>query len=117
MGVKPDGDKCDPACGVCTPAYGKVYAYYTDDNGKEQRNNYYKATVEFFEYCGVAANKPITTYTSNWAFDHGGGKGTNHYKHTQSASNNNYTKSDPAQGLTLDAKYIKGHATITYSEK
>lgn len=117
IGIQPDGDKCAPTCGTCTPAKGKVYAFYKDENGKEQRNNYYKASVEFFEYCGVAAGKPLTTYTSNWSFTHHQGQGTNHFKHTQNSSHNNYTKSDPAQGLTLDAKYIKGHANIVYSEK
>ena len=115
VGVQPSGAKCDPKCGVCTPTYGKVYAWYTNDKGAQVRNNYYKATVEFFEYCGVAGSKPITTYTSNWKFDHGGGQGTNHLNHSQKASHNNYTKSDPAQGLTVDGKYISGHATITYS--
>ncbi len=115
VGIKPDGNKCAPTCGVCTPAYGKVYAWYTDDKGKQQRNNYYKATVEFFEYCGTSAGKPLTTYTSNWNFQHHQGKGNNRFKHTQKSSHNNYTKSDPAQGLTVDAKKIKGQATIVYS--
>lgn len=115
IGIKPDGDKCAPTCGVCSPAYGKVYAYYKDDNGKEQRNDYHKASVEFFEYCGVAAGKPLTTYTSNWAFQHHKGKGTGRFKHTVKSSHNNYTKSDPARGLTMDAKKIKGQATIVYS--
>ena len=117
VGVKPDGHKCDPGCGACSPSYGKVYAWYTNDSGKEVRNNYYKASVEFFEYCGVAGTKPVTAYTSNWAFDHGGGQGNKHFHYEQKASHNNYTKSDPAQGLTVDGKYISGHATITYSEK
>ena len=117
VGVQATGAKCDPSCGVCTPTYGKVYAWYTNDSGDEVRNNYYKATVEFFEYCGVAGTKPITAYTSNWTFDHGGGQGTNHYAHTQKSSHNNYTKDDPAQGLTVDGNHIHGHATIVYSEK
>ena len=117
VGIQADGNKCDPTCGGCKPTYGKVYAWYTNDKGEEVRNNYYKATVEFFEYCGVAGTKPVTTYTSNWTFDHGGGQGTNKYKHTHKAKNNSYTKSDPSQGLTVDSKYISGHATITYSEK
>ena len=117
VGVQPDGHKCDPGCGTCSPSYGKVYAWYTNDSGKEVRNNYYKASVEFFEYCGVAGTKPVTAYTSNWAFDHGGGQGNKHFHYEQKASHNNYTKSDPAQGLTVDGKYISGHATITYSEK
>ena len=117
VGIKPTGDKCSPNCGACNPAYGKVYAYYKDSKGNEQRNNYYKATVEFFEYCGVSGSKPVTSYTSNWTFDHGGGQGTNHIKHDQSSSHNNYTKSSPAQGLTLDASHIHGHATITYTDK
>lgn len=115
IGIKPDGDKCAPTCGVCSPAYGKVYAYCKDDDGKEQRNDYHKASVEFFEYCGVAAGKPLTTYTSNWAFQHHKGKGTGRFKHTVKSSHNNYTKSDPARGLTMDAKKIKGQATIVYS--
>ncbi|MEO1660534.1 MAG: hypothetical protein AAFR51_06070 [Pseudomonadota bacterium] len=115
VGVQPTGAKCDPKCGVCTPTYGKVFAWYTNDKGEQVRNNYYKATVEFFEYCGVAATKPVTTYTSNWAFDHGGGQGTNNITHTQKATHNNYTKSSPAQGLTVDGNHISGHATITYS--
>ncbi|MFN3211636.1 MAG: hypothetical protein ACE37M_00900 [Henriciella sp.] len=117
VGVQATGAKCDPKCGVCTPTIGKVYAWYKDSSGEEVRNNYYKATVEFFEYCGVAGTKPITTYTSNWAFDHGGGKGTNHYKHIDKSTHNSYTKSDPAQGLTVDGNHISGHATIVYSEK
>ena len=115
IGFKPDGDKCAPSCGVCTPSYGKVYAYYRDDSGKELRNDYHKATVEFFEYCGVAAGKPLTTYTSNWSFQHHKGKGTGRFKHKVKSSHNNYTKSDPAQGLTMDAKKIRGQATIVYS--
>ena len=115
VGIKPDGNKCAPTCGTCSPAYGKVYAWYRDDKGNEQRNNYYKASVEFFEYCGVSAGKPLTTYTSNWNFEHHQGKGTNRFKHKDKGSHNNYTKSDPAQGLTLDAKKIHGHATIVYS--
>lgn len=117
VGVQPNGDKCDPGCGACSPSYGKVYAWYTNSSGKQVRNNYYKATVEFFEYCGVAGNKPLTTYTSNWAFDHGGGKGTKHFHYVQNDSHNSYTRSNPAQGLTVDANYIHGHATITYSER
>ena len=117
VGIKPDGDKCTPTCGAGNPAYGKVYAFYKDSKGVEQRNNYYKATVEFYEYCGVSGTKPVTSYTSNWRFDHGGGQGTNHINHNQSSSHNSYTKSEPSQGLTLDAKYIHGHATITYSDK
>lgn len=116
VGVQPTGHKCAPNCGACTPTIGKVYAYYKDDDGNEQRNNYYQASVEFSEYCGVAATKPITTYTSNWSFDHGTGKGTGEFEHDQSSSHNSYTKSDPAQGLTLDGKYISGHAKITYSQ-
>ena len=115
VGIQPTGDKCAPNCGGCTPTIGKVYAYYDDDDGNEQRNNYYQASVEFFEYCGVAASKPITTYTSNWKFDHGTGKGTGKFNHDQKSSHNSYTKSSPAQGLTLDGKYISGHATITYT--
>jgi hypothetical protein len=117
VGVQPNGDKCDPGCGACSPSYGKVYAWYTNDSGNEVRNNYYRATVEFSEYCGVAGNKPITTYTSNWAFDHGGGQGTKHFHHEEKSSHNSYTTSNPAQGLTVDAKHISGHATITYSER
>ena len=117
VGVQPTGEKCDPKCGFCTPSYGKVYAWYEDESGKDVRNNYYKASVEFFEYCGVAGTKPVTAYTSNWAFDHGGGQGNKHFHYEQKASHNNYTKSDPAQGLTVDGKYISGHATISYSEK
>lgn len=117
VGVQPDGHKCDPRCGACSPSYAKVYSWYTDDGGQEVRNNYHKPSVEFSEYCGVAGNKPITTYTSNWAFDHSGGKGTKHFHYVQKASHNSYTKANPAQGLTVDGKYISGHATITYSEK
>ncbi|MEM9572287.1 MAG: hypothetical protein AAF996_12550 [Pseudomonadota bacterium] len=117
IGVQPAGKKCSPNCGACTPTIGKVYAYYTDSKGNEQRSNYYEPSVEFFEYCGVAGTKPITTYTSNWSFDHGTGKGTGVFNHQQSASHNSYTSSNPAQGLTVDGKYISGHATITYSEQ
>ncbi len=117
IGIKPTARKCSTVCGACNPAVGKVYAYYKDENGKEQRNNYYEAKYEFFEYCGVTANKPITAYTSNWSFDHGDGKGSERYKHKQKASNKAYTSSDPAKGLTFDAKKVSGHATITYSEK
>lgn len=116
VGIQPTGKKCAPNCGGCTPTIGKVYAYYEDDDGNEQRNNYYQAAVEFFEYCGVAGSKSITTYTSNWTFDHGTGKGTGKFSHDQKSSHNSYTKSDPAQGLTVDGKYISGHATITYSQ-
>lgn len=115
VGVQATGSKCSPNCGGCSPTVGKVYAYYFDDKGDEQRNNYYEPSVEFFEYCGFAGTKSITTYTSNWAFDHGTGKGTGKFKHSQKASNNSYTKSDPAQGLTVDGKYISGHATISYN--
>lgn len=115
VGIKPDGNKCAPSCGTCSPSVGRVYAWYKDDNGKEQRNNYYEASVEFFEYCGVTAGKPLTTYTSNWNLERHQGKGNNRFKHKDKSSHNNYTKSDPAQGLTLDAKKIHGHATIVYS--
>jgi len=117
VGIQPDGHKCDPECGACSPSYGKVYAWYTNESGKRERNNYYKASVEFFEYCGVTANKPVTAYTSNWAFDHGGGKGKKHFHYEQKSSHNSYTKYNPARGLTVDGKYISGHADITYSEK
>lgn len=117
IGVQPTGKKCSTNCGACTPTIGKVYAYYTDSKGNEQRSNYFEPSVEFFEYCGVAANKPITTYTSNWSFKHGTGKGTGAFKHDQSSSHNSYTSSSPAKGLTVDGKYISGHATITYSNK
>ena len=117
VGVQPDGHKCDPGCGACSPSYGKVYAWYTNDSGKRVRNNYYKATVEFSEYCGVAGDKPVTTYTSNWSFDHGGGKGTKRFTYEQKSSHNSYTKYNPARGLTVDGKYISGHAEITYSER
>ena len=117
IGIQPTARKCAPNCGACTPAIGKIYAYYKDKNGDEQRNNYYEARYEFFEYCGVAANKPITAYTSNWDFDHGDGKGDEHYKHKQKSSNKAYTSSNPAKGLTFDAKRVSGHANITYSEK
>lgn len=117
VGIKATGQKCSPNCGACNPTVGKVYAYYKDSKGDEQRNNYYEATLEFFEYCGVAGSKSITTYTSNWTFDHGGGKGTNEIKHSQSSSHNSYTSGDPATGLTVDAKYVSGHANITYSDE
>ena len=117
IGVKPTARKCAPNCGACNPAVGKIYAYYKDKNGNEQRNNYYEATYEFFEYCGTAANKPVTAYTSNWSFDHGDGKGNEAYKHSQKSSNKAYTSSNPAKGLTFDAKRVSGHANITYSEK
>ena len=116
VGVQPTGKKCSTNCGGCTPTIGKVYAYYTDGKGVEQRSNYYQASVEFFEYCGVSGGKPITTYTSNWTFDHGTGKGTGRFDHSQSATHHSYTSSNPAKGLTVDGKYISGHATITYSE-
>ena len=115
VGIKADGNKCSPNCGGCNATVGKVYAYY-DDKGSETRNNYYEATLEFFEYCGVSGDKPITTYTSNWTFDHGGGKGTNKYAHDQSSSHNSYTSSSASKGLTVDKKYVSGHATITYSD-
>ena len=117
IGVKPTGRKCSTNCGACNPALGKVYAYYADENGNLVRNNYFQAKYEFFEYCGVAATKPVTTYTSNWSFNHGGGKGDNRYAHAQKSKSNGYTASSPAKGLTFDAKYVSGHATITYSEK
>ena len=117
VGVQPDGHKCDPECGACSPSYGKVYAWYTDEGGKSVRNNYYKPSVEFFEYCGVSGDKPVTAYTSNWAFDHGGGKGTKHFHYEQNSSHNSYTKYNPARGLTVDGKYISGHAEITYSDR
>lgn len=116
IGIQPTARKCATNCGACNPSVGKVYAYYTDENGKEQRNNYYEATYEFFEYCGVTANKPITSYTSNWSFDHGDGKGVERYKHSQKSSNQAYTSGNPATGLTFDAKKVSGHATITYTE-
>ncbi len=115
VGIKPDGHKCAPTCGVCTPAKGRVYAWYTDDKGNQQRNNYYEASVEFFEYCGVTAGKPLTTYTSNWNLEKHQGQGNNRFKHKDKSSHNNYTRSDPAQGLTMDAKKIHGQATIVYS--
>ena len=117
IGIQPTARKCAPNCGACNPAVGKVYAYYKDKNGDEQRNNYYEATYEFFEYCGASANKPVTAYTSNWTFDHGDGKGIEAYKHSQKSSHNAYTSSNPAKGLTFDAKRVSGHATITYTEK
>ena len=116
VGVQATGSKCSPSCGGCTPTIGKVYAYYDDSHGDEQRNNYYEPSIEFFQYCGIAGNKTITTYTSNWVFDHGTGKGTGKFNHSQKSSTNSYTKSDAAQGLTVDGKHISGHATITYSQ-
>jgi hypothetical protein len=116
IGVQPTGNKCSPSCGTCTPTIGKVYAYYNDGNGNEQRNNYYEPSVEFFEYCGVAANKPLTVYTSNWVFDHGTGKGTGKFDHSQKSSHNSYSNSSPSKGLTVDGKHISGSATITYSD-
>lgn len=116
VGVQPTGEKCSPDCGACTPTIGKVYAYYNDSKGNEQRNNYYEPTVEFFQYCGISGDKPITTYTSNWSFDHGTGKGTGKFDHQQSSSHNSYTSGNAAKGLTVDGKYISGHATITYSD-
>ena len=116
VGIKPTGKKCTTNCGACNPSIGKVYAYYKDSKGELVRNNYYKATLEFFEYCGVSGSKPITTYTTNWTFDHGGGKGTNFYDHDQSSSHNSYTSSSPAKGLTFEASKVSGHATITYSD-
>lgn len=117
VGIQPDGHKCAPSCGSCSPSYGKVYAWYTNDSGKLVRNNYYKATVEFSEYCGVTGDKPVTAYTSNWSFDHGGGQGNKHFHYEQKSSHNSYTKYDPSRGLTVDGKYINGHANITYSER
>ncbi|MEL7540450.1 MAG: hypothetical protein AAGJ51_06070 [Pseudomonadota bacterium] len=117
IGVQATGQKCSPNCGGCTTTTGKVYAYYTDSNGDEQRSNYYEPSIEFFEYCGISGDKPITTYTSNWVFEHGTGKGTGKFKHDQSSSHNSYTSSSPAKGLTVDGKYISGHATITYTNK
>lgn len=117
IGVQATGNKCSPNCGGCTPTIGKVYAYYTDSKGTEQRTNYYEPSIEFFEYCGISGDKPITTYTSNWSFDHGTGKGTGAFKHSQSSSHNSYTSGDPAKGLTVDGKYISGHATISYENK
>ncbi|MEL6826825.1 MAG: hypothetical protein AAFN91_11310 [Pseudomonadota bacterium] len=117
VGVQATGKKCSPNCGACTPTTGKVYAYYIDSKGEEQRSNYYEPSIEFFEYCGISGDKPVTAYTSNWAFDHGTGKGTGAFKHSQSASHNSYTSGDPAKGLTVDGKYISGHATITYENK
>lgn len=61
--------------------------------------------------------KPLTTYTSNWYFDHGTGKGTGECKHDQKDSSKAYTSSNPAQGITFDAKHVSGHATIRYYEK
>lgn len=116
VGIKSDGNKCSPDCGGCNATVGKVYAYYDDAKGQETRNNYYEARLEFFQYCGISGDKPVTTYTSNWTFDHGGGKGTNNYSHSQSSSHNSYTSGDAAKGLTVDQKYISGHATIVYTE-
>lgn len=117
IGVKPTGRKCATKCGACNPSLAKVYAYYPDENGVLVRNNYYQVKYEFYEYCGTAATKPITTYTSNWSFKHGGGKGTNQFSHKQKSKNKGYTASSPARGLTFDAKYVSGHAVITYTEK
>lgn len=117
VGIKADGHKCSPNCGGCKATVRKVYAYYDDAKGAETRNNYYEATLEFFEYCGVSGSKPVTSYTSNWTFDHGGGKGTNDYAHDQSSSHNSFTSGSPSTGLTVDQKYVSGHATITYTDK
>lgn len=116
VGVQATGSKCSPSCGGCSPTIGKVYAYYDDSKGNEQRNNYYEPSIEFFEYCGVAGSKPITTYTSNWSIDHGTGKGTGEFKHSQKSSSNSYTSSNAGKGLTVDGKYISGHATIIYGD-
>ena len=117
IGIRPTARKCAPYCGACNPAIGKVYAYYRDDSGKLVRSNYFQAKYEFFEYCGVAGDKPITTYTSNWSFDHGKGKGDGNFEHDQKAKTKGYTSKNPAQGLTFDAKKVSGHATITFREK
>ena len=116
IGIRPYGDKCVTACGGCTAAIGKVYAYYKDAKGDQQRNNYYQVDYEFFEYCGVSGNKAITAYTSNWYFDHGTGKGTGKFSHHQKDSSKAYSSGNPAQGITFDAKYVSGHANITYYE-
>lgn len=117
VGVQATGNKCSPNCGGCSPTIGKVYAYCIDSKGNEQRSNYYEPSIEFFEYCGISGDKPVTAYTSNWSFDHGTGKGTGVFRHSQNSSHNSYTSGDPAKGLTVDGKYISGHATITYENK
>ena len=116
VSIKSDGDKCNVTCNGCNATVGKVYGSYKKD-GEWVRNNYYEATLEFFQYCGVSGNKNITTYTTNWTFDHGGGKGDNKYKHKQKDSHNSYTANDPANGLTVDGDKVSGHATIRYYEK
>lgn len=116
IGVKPTGHRCTTDCGACNPTYGKVYAYYTDDKGKEQRNNYYKPKLEWYEYCGYSGSKPVTSYTTNWSFEHGGGQGTNHFKHDQTSKHNSYTTGNASMGLTFDAKHVSGHTTVQYSE-
>ena len=116
VGVQPTGDRCSTNCGACNPTIGKVYAWYTDKNGNEQRNNYYRPKLEWYEYCAESATGAIKSYTTNWSFDHGGGQGTNLFKHEQSSKHNSYTTKSPSTGLTFDGKYVNGHTTITYSE-
>lgn len=43
-------------------------------------------------------------------------KGPGEFKHSQKFSSNSYTSSNTSKGLTVDGKYISGHATITYCE-
>jgi len=115
LSVQPTGYKCAVACNGCTPTIGKVYASYVDSNGVEQRNNYLEPRLEWYEQCSASGGKNIAAYTTNWNYQHGGGKGDKHVKYDMSHSENHYTSSNPAKGLTLDASRVSGHAKITYS--
>jgi len=115
LSVQPTGYKCAVACNGCTPTIGKVYASYVDSSGVEQRNNYLEPRLEWYEQCSASGGKNIAAYTTNWNYQHGGGKGDKHFSYKMSHSENHYTSSNPAKGLTLEASKVSGHATITYS--
>lgn len=104
---------CAPLCGACIAAKGTLHVSYTDTDGTQVENNYYKADYGFSEYCSESGNKPITTYSSSWEFEHHKGKGDDKYPHAQSHHTPVVTKGTSA-GNTYDGNHTKGYAEITY---
>ncbi len=116
LSVKPTAKQCTVMCNGCTPTIGKVYASYTDSSGSEQRNNYLEPRLEWYEQCSISGSKNFSVYTTNWNFQHGGGKGDKHFSYKMKDSDTAYSSTNPAKGLTFEASKVSGHVDITYSE-
>ncbi len=117
ISVMPTLKSCDLLCNGCTPTIGKVYASYTDEDGEEQRNNYYEPRLEWYQQCSASGNKNFSAYTTNWNFQHGGGKGDKHFAYKIKDTDTAYTSKNSAQGLTFDGAHVSGHAKVTYTNR